>query len=608
MVRQNEPTKLRYLTLPDSLPQEEFDAFVARHQASGMSNAAISDLVGDQLGYAETLDAFASYTSQYLTTDEAALLEKYLAPASGAANAPQPTTLDFLSVLFRDLPGVIELRMFSDVDKDAPPVHRDWFPTPEEFVKELPRLLALSLKKSAGIFYGVLPRSSKGVGKAEHVLPGRVLWADLDTKDYPGGIDDLRARVNAFPLKPSIIVWSGHGVHLFWLLDAVTEPAKIAHCNERIAAKLGGDHAWDRARVLRLPGTVNRKRPDALEDVELRTFEPDLRYSASDVEAALEAAPAKPPPAPREIAKAPKAASANESDRSTPKVTLAPDVLSRGISTAVSELIRSDKKVGAFFMGTGKPEKGPDGKATDRSGSGLDFSFAMSIARKGIVDPSEIAAALASRPDGHARRKGLAYLQTTVGKVLALITGSDAAAPGIDFEVTRVVIFKSDPPTYVLAITGVELRLESRELMNSSAFSQRFLATFHRIPALPRKKQEWVELVNGWLAKGELVDLPAEASVEGALREALELAIENLPLGDEAVDLDSGKAISIDEHTLGFKAKSVLALVQEDMPEVKRHQVNRALNDLGLTYVPHRIGEKSLRLWTARNTRAGDVS
>ena len=70
-------------------------------------------------------------------------------------------------------------------------------------------------------------------------------------------------KLKAFPFKPSIIVRSGGGNHIYWLLKEPADKSDIEtieDINHRIAAQLGGDHnACDSARILRIPGTKNRK-------------------------------------------------------------------------------------------------------------------------------------------------------------------------------------------------------------------------------------------------------------------------------------------------------------------------------------------------------------
>jgi P4 family phage/plasmid primase-like protien len=166
-------------------------------------------------------------------------------------------------------------------------------------------LLALAGREKANLFFGVGPRFGGGqrFDLAWQVRVVRVLWADLD-RCTP---EESLARCDKAKLpRPSVIVRSGHGVHLYWLLaepylvdDAGDPPpaykefvdqgegkkkkvrrytvdpttkernynlpplsAKAKHVQQIIkgmAAQIGGDHTQDLSRILRLPATLNRK-------------------------------------------------------------------------------------------------------------------------------------------------------------------------------------------------------------------------------------------------------------------------------------------------------------------------------------------------------------
>jgi replicative DNA helicase len=109
------------------------------------------------------------------------------------------------------------------------------------------------------LYFGVATRN--GGGTKKHIVNIPAVWCDVDFKDTPREI--LADRLKSFPFTPSIFVKSGGGVHLYWPLK---EPAgkgdipMVEDINRRIAVTLGGDtNACDASRVLRIPGTLNRK-------------------------------------------------------------------------------------------------------------------------------------------------------------------------------------------------------------------------------------------------------------------------------------------------------------------------------------------------------------
>ena len=134
---------------------------------------------------------------------------------------------------------------------------------------------------TADIWFGVNPvagppRENAGRGTAEQVEHLTALYADLDVK--PGGLDsfdtahDIVTGISELlGTRPAAITLSGHGLQPFWPLeDPPTGPDARALLRRfgRLVAMVAGHHdgqvdsVYDLARVLRVPGTHNRKTPD----------------------------------------------------------------------------------------------------------------------------------------------------------------------------------------------------------------------------------------------------------------------------------------------------------------------------------------------------------
>jgi len=204
-------------------------------------------------------------------------------------------------------------------------------------------------KERAHGFFGVCPRLSGRHDLAWQIRTIRVLWADLD---HCSPEEALRRCAAAGLPPPSIVVSSGHGCHLYWLLTAPVvledagEPPPVnkefrtqpdgkkvpirwfqdpvggdrvyeflddarkkknplwpavsgqgqhfQHILAGLARQIGGDHTQDLARLLRLPGTLNRKderNGQVPVPCTLVSCEPTRRYALADFERCATAAP-----------------------------------------------------------------------------------------------------------------------------------------------------------------------------------------------------------------------------------------------------------------------------------------------------------------------------
>ena len=181
--------------------------------------------------------------------------------------------------------------------------------TPDQLQDKFFDLLERSAEYRTNLFFGVCPRHDLGqYDKSWQIRIVRHLWADMDDITTLEEADACCAAAGVPPA--SIVVHSGNGIHLYWLLlEPITitdagEPipvevewlpptipggkkrrneyvmkegeklplasrhnipqlspqaTEVQHTLQGLAAALGADHTTDLARVLRLPGTMNRK-------------------------------------------------------------------------------------------------------------------------------------------------------------------------------------------------------------------------------------------------------------------------------------------------------------------------------------------------------------
>ncbi|PHQ35131.1 hypothetical protein CEE69_11985 [Rhodopirellula bahusiensis] len=153
------------------------------------------------------------------------------------------------------------------------------------FVEQLRYLDRLNTMHNANIFFGVNPRVAHGRGRKTDVVKTRCLWADMD--NVTSEVAKWRCEETGVP-HPSIIVDSGNGNHLYWLLDQTLDISLpfdrdlLEARLRRLYKQLGCDATCDANRLLRLPGFLNVK--NARNGAQptrcsLRVCNPDCRFA-----------------------------------------------------------------------------------------------------------------------------------------------------------------------------------------------------------------------------------------------------------------------------------------------------------------------------------------
>lgn len=202
----------------------------------------------------------------------------------------------FLETLYGDAPGWLTL--WTRQNKAT-----HWYKDRDKAAQK-----ALALAATMDVYFGVGLRKKRTAGRGENsdvgIIPG--LWVDIDIAgpahketNLPPTRDAAIEFLQTFPLQPSILVDSGHGLHGYWLFrepwefDDDMEREQAADLLERFQgtlrdrARANGwklDSTHDLARVLRLPGTLNHKGKPVSVTV-LR--ESDHRYNSDDFESHL---------------------------------------------------------------------------------------------------------------------------------------------------------------------------------------------------------------------------------------------------------------------------------------------------------------------------------
>ena len=132
---------------------------------------------------------------------------------------------------------------------------------------------------------GTMAPAGESVRRKTNIAENVFLHADVDAKGIAIDLAEARRRIEALPLPPSIIVNSGNGLHVYWLLNEPVTPDDAFEATLRqIADLVGGDPSVvDRSRLMRLPGSHNTK-DGAYKKVEILSADYERRYNLCDIE------------------------------------------------------------------------------------------------------------------------------------------------------------------------------------------------------------------------------------------------------------------------------------------------------------------------------------
>jgi len=206
--------------------------------------------------------------------------------------------MDFFEALY----GLCErgwLTLWTNQDKKT-----CWFPI-TQFRQAATRAYALASTKDVYFGVGLRGRKVQGRGSNNDVCTVPGLWIDIDVagnnhkqKDLPPTIEDAVAFLKEFPLLPTALVHSGHGLHGYWLFkepwefedDAERqEAARLLRRFQKTLQSRAEEKGWkldttsDLARVLRVPKTLNHKNNPPAKVMVLELDE-SRRYNPSDFE------------------------------------------------------------------------------------------------------------------------------------------------------------------------------------------------------------------------------------------------------------------------------------------------------------------------------------
>jgi hypothetical protein len=176
-------------------------------------------------------------------------------------------------MLFR--PGdLFEVRLKRNDENGAKQV---WLPY-EKLENFVSSHIPIHTEHERHIWVGVAPRGK--VGDATPVLH-RALWADFNSTITTIEQAESAIRASGVP-APTMLVWSGNGVHGYWALTEPASPEQVRPHAKGVHDALPADATHDSTRIMRVPGTINCKNPAAPKLCYIAQHHPERTYALSE--------------------------------------------------------------------------------------------------------------------------------------------------------------------------------------------------------------------------------------------------------------------------------------------------------------------------------------
>jgi putative DNA primase/helicase len=321
---------------------------------------------------------------------------------SSAPPADDNATRRFLELLFGELTtGFVEFRYSEPGRKRKVAGIPAYLPLPLEYERVASELLPHHGTHTIAV--GLAPRwhvpVRSAAGKDHDVLQVGCLWAELKNSRAKGGAVEVLRRVRNFPLRPSVVISSGSGSHVFFALREPLRGSGLLEWEEvmrGLRGALGGEAADELSRVAPLPGTHD----DAGVACEVcEEYSSWVRYGLDEVSAAVSATPRP-------------AVTASAGPKVSPDFS-ADELRRRGVRAELVEAIITGRVPAHSF----------NGRAGTDDDSGRDFRIASALSAHGFGE-DEIKAVFRSHPRGCGskwarKRNGEAYMESLLAKVSA---------------------------------------------------------------------------------------------------------------------------------------------------------------------------------------------
>lgn len=100
-------------------------------------------------------------------------------------------------------------------------------------------------------------------------------FVEMDT----GSFDEQQAKIDAFPLPPSMVMRTQKSYHVYWFMDSTSKVERFRRIQTQLVKRFDGDPMCvNESRVMRLPGFLHCKKDTPVE-VTCVSFHPERKYT-----------------------------------------------------------------------------------------------------------------------------------------------------------------------------------------------------------------------------------------------------------------------------------------------------------------------------------------
>jgi len=516
---------------------------------------------------------------------------------------PVPTAREYFAALWEgvEAPAFIELRTISGPGRPR----QQFFAYPDNLDPFLQAAQDASGK--ANVYYGICPRAREG-GKAEDVLCATALWADLDDKFQPR--DESIAAIKAFPLRPSVGILTGGGIHCIWFLREPiygNDLAQIPVLNNLIEGVIGGDNVGDLPRILRSPSTLNLKY-QLLPMAKIAAWHPEARYNLGDFEVARDL--------PRKKKLVQKGETKSDGKPRPRSAIDIPDDLKKKIAGDLYQIWlpgyrnRLAMYVAGLLAHAGYSEdatvgviqeivaKAGDEEAESRIRSVHD-TFKKFHESGAVAGGPSLKNMIETELPKQLQEKAR-HIHATVK---ANIRTSDEIS-GRNFEIIKIKRYAQMPPTYDVTIGMGEKEYTATcsvdMLYHYNIFCKGFFAE-HHLFLPPMKPHTWKQKVE--TAQQEVVQIEKEeATVVGQIASAIDEFTQTAMTERAAESSIKHFPVKTDDGGCYFQTSVFMKFLKGQGVDAGRNEIVHQLKDRGWKSVNRRFGQKQARVWFREGT------